>query len=85
MFVMPAMMLKGVHWGYHKFYVQRFVKPLNYTEDEFIRRFHPDDAVLIKKPTAEEIKKMTKEEAHASGGDISLCPARPFLKAFGLG
>ncbi len=89
MFVMPAMMLKGVHWGYTKFYLQRFIKPINYTEDEFIRRFHPDDDLLIKKNTvpvtAEDVKHMTKEEAHASGGDLSLCPVGPVLKLFGLG
>lgn len=48
MFVMPAMMLKGAHWGYTKVYLARFARNYEYTEDEFIRRFHPDNDLLIK-------------------------------------
>uniref|UniRef100_A0A7S3MKP5 Uncharacterized protein n=1 Tax=Favella ehrenbergii TaxID=182087 RepID=A0A7S3MKP5_9SPIT len=78
MFVLPAMMLKGLHWGYTRFIIQRFWRPLDYTEDNFIRRFHPDDAVIIKKPTLEVARE------GASGGDISLCPMAPALKLMGL-
>ena len=73
------MMLKGMHWGYTRFYLNPFFKPLDYTEDEFIRRFHPDSAVLLKP------KVLTNTDATKEGDRLALCPVGPALRAMGLG
>ena len=78
MFVLPMMMFKGLHWGYTRFYLNRFCKPKDYTEDDKIRRFHPDDAILnpVAKATATDKQKTETKE--------SKCPVSPALRVFGL-
>ena len=78
MFVLPAMMLKGVHWGYTRYFYNRYWKPLDYTEDDVIRRFHPDDAILEPKP------KLNAANTVKEGDRILLCPMYPALKLMGL-
>ena len=48
MFVLPAMMLKGLHWGYTRFYINsKFFKPVNYTDDDLVRRYDKEGYVPV--------------------------------------
>ena len=79
MFVLPMMMFKGLQWGYTRFYYNRFCKPKDYTEDDTIRRFHPDSAVINK--VAIEAAKDTKKDGKEK---TSKCPIAPALRVFGM-
>ena len=82
MFVLPAMLLKGLHWGYTKFWLNRFAQPLNYTEDEKLRRFHPDeDDSLLSKTSAVNLKGLDTDKGKE---DEAACPVAPVLRLFGL-
>ena len=78
MFVLPAMMLKGLHWGYTRYFYNRYWKPLDYVDEEFVRRFHPDDAVLMPRKPVLDPAKATQEDR------LALCPMGPVLKLMGV-
>ena len=83
MFVFPAMMLKGLHWGYTRFYLNsKFFKPVNYTDDDLgVRRYDKEGYVPIVPLSA---AKDETEEKDKESGDISACPVAPVLWLFGL-
>lgn len=89
MFVVPMMLFKGLHWGYNRFYIGMFFKPLNYTEDEIYRRYDKpvDKNALAAQPIIVELAKDEKEKenaAEADDGNIDACPVAPMLRLFGL-
>ena len=63
MIVLPAMMLKGLHWGYTRFYLGWFLKPVDlFTEDEKYRYFHRPNESLTKPIVVQEEKHEEKVE-----------------------
>ena len=84
MFVLPAMMLKGLHWGYTRFYINsKFFKPVNYTDDDLVRRYDKEGYVPVVPLSAQKEEQEEKDEDKESGG-ISACPVAPVLWLFGL-
>ena len=82
MFVLPAMMLKGLHWGYTRFYINsKFFKPVNYTDDDLVRRYDKEGYVPVVPLSAQ---KEEQEEKDKESGGISACPVAPVLWLFGL-
>ena len=82
MIVLPAMMLKGLHWGYTRFMGWAgFLKPVDlFTEDDKYRYFiRPNDSVV--KPVVVKEEKLEKKE---EASDIDKCPVGPVLRIFGL-
>ena len=83
MIVLPAMMLKGLHWGYTRFYLGWFLKPVDlFTEDDKYRYFHRPNESPTKPVVVQEEKHEEKVEDAAS--DIDKCPVGPVLRIFGL-
>lgn len=86
MFVVPMMLFKSFHWGYTRFNIGIFFKPLNYTEDEIYRRYDkPEDKnALTAQPIIVELAKDEKEKENAEADGIDACPVAPMLRLFGL-
>ena len=87
MFVLPAMMLKGLHWGYTRFYLGYYFKPVSYTDDDKLRRFDKEGYV----PVVPQSMLQQSEEENTEGdgksledGGITACPVAPILWLFGL-
>ena len=78
MFVLPAMLLKGLHWGYTRFYLMRFQQPY-LTDDEKLQRFDKADERREMLSTPQYVKVDLPE-----GEESALCPVAPFLRLFGL-
>ena len=81
MIVLPAMMLKGLHWGYTRFYLGWFLKPVDlFTEDDKYRYFHRPNETPTKPVIVQEVKQEEKQE-----DAVDKCPVGPVLRLFGIG